>query len=180
MIKVEIDDAEIKAAFVRLNQAGTDLRPLMQQAGEFLIETTKQRFETSTAPDGTPWAPNAEITYLNLLDRYKSSYSKKTGQISAAGSRRVVGKKPLIGESRALSTTINYRAGSDFLEIGSPMIYAGVHQFGAKQGAFGRSRRNGPIPWGDIPARPFLGLSDLDRTTLLELAAQHLQEAAEG
>jgi phage gpG-like protein len=32
--------------------------------------------------------------------------------------------------------------------------------FGARQGAFGRTRRNGPIPWGNIPARPFLPISE--------------------
>ena len=35
---------------------------------------------------------------------------------------------------------------------------AGTLNFGAKQGAFGRSRRGGPIPWGTIPPRPFFVL----------------------
>jgi hypothetical protein len=32
--------------------------------------------------------------------------------------------------------------------------------FGAKQGAFGRTSRGGPIPWGDIPARPLLPIDE--------------------
>lgn len=35
---------------------------------------------------------------------------------------------------------------------------AGTLNFGAKQGAYGRSRRGGPIPWGTIPPRPFFVL----------------------
>lgn len=175
MIQVTLDDEAAQTAFARLVQAGTQMQPLMQEIGEFLAETTKQRFQTSTGPDGHRWAPNTETTYVNLLGRYKGSFGK-TGKISAAGSRRASGKKPLIGETGALSTTINYRAGSDFVEIGSPMVYAGVQQFGAKA----RSFTGGKAPWGDIPARPFLGLSASDRDGLLDITGDYLERAAGG
>jgi phage virion morphogenesis protein len=140
-----------------------------------LIETTKQRFETSTSPDGQRWAPNTETTFLRLLGKYKNT-TLKDGRINASGARRLAGKKPLIGETRALSTTINYRAGSDFLEIGSPMAYAGVHQFGAKA----RSFTGGKTPWGDVPARPFLGLSTEDQATIVDKVQARLAQAARG
>lgn len=175
MITIELDSRDATAAFARLVQSGTDMRPVMQQLGELLVETTKQRFETSTAPDGTPWAPNAESTYLKLLDRYTSSYGK-TGKVSKGGASRAAGKKPLIGETKALSTTINYRAGSDFVEIGSPMEYAAVHQFGAAA----RSFTGGKTPWGDIPARPFLGLSRADEATIVDVTQRHLLRAIDG
>lgn len=68
-------------------------------------------------------------------------------------------KKPLIGESGALSGQIFYRLVGNSLEIGSSMEYSAVQQFGAREGSLG-----GGAPWGDIPARPFLGVSadDLD------------------
>ncbi|MCK9488384.1 MAG: phage virion morphogenesis protein [Xanthomonadales bacterium] len=143
MMRIDLDDSAVQAAFARQVQAATQMQPLMQEIGEFLAETTKQRFQASTAPDGSRWAPNTETTYINLLGRFKSSYGKK-GKISASGSRRAAGKKPLIGETSALSTTINYRAGSDFVEIGSPMVYATVQQFGAKKHSF----TGGKSPWG--------------------------------
>lgn len=37
-------------------------------------------------------------------------------------------------------------------------VRAGTLHYGAKQGAFGRTRRNGPIPRGNIPARPIMVL----------------------
>ena len=175
MIEVKLEDEAVQAAFTRLVQAGTQMKPLMQEIGEFLAETTKQRFQTSSAPDGSRWAPNTETTYVNLLGLYKSSFGK-TGKITAAGSRRAAGKKPLIGETGALSTTINYRAGSDFVEIGSPMAYAAVQQFGAKKHSF----TGGKTPWADIPARPFLGLSASDREGLLEISGAYLEGAADG
>lgn len=163
MIKIELDDQAVQAAFARLAQAGANLHPLMQAMGEFLTETTRQRFQTSTAPDGSRWAPNAEVTYVRLLGKYTGSYGKQ-GKISAAGSRRAMSKKPLIGETGALSTTINYRAGANFVEIGSPMAYAAVHQFGARRHSFS----GGKTPWGDIPARPFLGISPEARDNIQE------------
>ena len=67
-----------------------------------------------------------------------------------------------------------FRAGRDQVEVGSPLIYAGTHQFGAARGAFGSTSGGAPIPWGDIPARPFLGLSDDDEFEITELVASHL------
>lgn len=176
MIEVKLEDEAVQAAFTRLVQAGTQMKPLMQEISEFLAETTKQRFQASTAPDGSRWAPNTEVTYIKPLERYQSSFTKKTGKITASGSRRAAGKKPLIGETGSLSTTINYRAGSDFVEIGSPTAYAAVHQFGANA----RSFTGGKTPWGDIPARPFLGLSPSDSEGLLEIIGTYLGDAADG
>ena len=47
--------------------------------------------------------------------------------------------------------------------MGEFLVRNSKHQFGAEKGAFGATSRGTPIPWGDIPARPFLGLSADDR-----------------
>jgi len=52
-----------------------------------------------------------------------------------------------------------------------------VQQFGAKKGQFGKTRRGAPIPWGNIPARPFLGVSVSDRSDILAILAEHLRKA---
>lgn len=175
MIKVELIDTEAQAMFARLFSMGTNMRPLMQDIGEHVTETTKQRFQTSTAPDGTPWAPNTQTTYVQFLGKFKGG-TGKDGRLNKAGAKRAAGKKPLIGETRALSTTINYEAGDDYVQIGSPMIYAAVQQFGAK----GKSFTGGKTPWADIPARPFLGLSAEDQANMGSAAKEHLDRAAKG
>jgi len=157
MITIEIDDREIQAALRRLQQQIGDLTPVMQQIGEYLVQSTKDRFARGEAPDGTPWAPNSPVT----LARKK-------------------GNRPLIGESGRLSNEIYPRAGRDFVEVGSAPEYAAVQQSGARKGQFGKTRRGAPIPWGDIPARPFLGLSDDDRREILDILADALREAAGG
>jgi phage gpG-like protein len=79
--------------------------------------------------------------------------------------------------------SLTYRADADSVEVGTNVIYAGTHQFGARQGAFGRTRRGGPIPWGDIPARPFLptdGLPEEQRREVLDLIREHFARAVGG
>jgi len=170
---IQLDDSAVQEMLGRLQQLG-DQRRLLQEIGEHVAETTKRRFDTSRAPDGSPWAANTQTTLERFLNKYKSSFSSKTGRISAQGAQRASGKKPLVGETGALRTTINYRVGAGFVDIGSPMEYARVQQ----QGAAARSFAGGKAPWGDIPARPFLGLSSDDSNWLGERVSRALAEAA--
>lgn len=164
----QLDDRRAQAALASIQGYARNPSPALKQISELVVDSTKQRFQTSRAPDGTPWEPNRPSTLFADLNRYSGSY-RRDGQISARGSNRMMGKKPLIGETRALSTTINYRVSGNTAEIGSPMEYAPVHQFGARKGEFGSTRRGSPIPWGDIPARPFLGLSSEDSAMIRDV-----------
>ena len=150
-IRVELDDDEVRAALNRLIAAGSDMTPLMRDIGEHLLSTTRERFRSQSAPDGTPWAPLSE-----------STKSKKT---------RNVGK--ILTERGILSGNLAYRAARDEVLVGSPTIYAGTHQFGAARGAF---RAEPPIPWGTIPARPFLGISADDDSEIRALINDYLAE----
>jgi phage virion morphogenesis protein len=175
MITVTLEDTAFQAAMAHLKRAGATPRPLLQEIGEHLVETTKQRFETSRSPDGNLWDANRPSTLDRYLARYKGAF-KKDGSLSKAGKARAGNKKPLIGETRALSTTIHYLVGASALEVGSSRIQAGVQQFGAAA----RSFSGGRSPWGDIPARPFLGLSVADRAAILEMARDYLGDAVDG
>ena len=178
LITIEVDDAGFREALRLLRDRVESLAPAMKEIGEDLTESTKQRFATSTAPDGTRWAENSETTLLRLLFGRAGMLSKgetATGgrTLTKKGMTGLVGKKPLIGETRNLSSTITYQVvdGGNTLLVGSPEKYASTHQFGAKQGAYGSTRRGAPIPWGDIPARPFLGLSSDDETAQMHRPA---------
>lgn len=171
MIKIEVTDSGVSAALTRLANAGNNLHPALLQIGERLLDSTRQRFATSTAPDGTRWAPNSQTTILMYLGRYKGSYSKRDGRLTKKGATRASGKRPLIGETGDLARQIDYKVeGNDTLYIGSTMRYAATQQFGAKRHEF-----QGKAPWGDIPARPFLGLSNSDRSTILDIISDFLR-----
>jgi phage virion morphogenesis protein len=157
-ILIEIDDTAVLAALNRLSQGVSDPRPVLMEIGESLMESTKQRFETSTAPDGTPWAPNSEVTVLKYLEKVSGAYGKKGG-LTKKGMMALLGKKPLIGESGDLAREFSYSVEGNTLTVGSTMPYAAMQQFGGSKARF-------PHLWGDIPARPFLGISDDDRTMI--------------
>lgn len=171
MIHLELKDDGVAQAMTRVAAALADPTPLMQELGEVLLESTKARFKTGTGPDGTAWAPKAEST----LAAYRARKDRAD-------------PRPLIGPSRALSSTIAVFASAEGVEVGSNLVYAAVMQFGAGQGEFGafvgKDRRgrdhSHPIPWGDIPARPFLGVSDEDRTNILAAVDDWLGRLAQG
>ena len=88
--------------------------------------------------------------------------------------------RPLFGPSGMLASQIGMLAGPSSVEVGSSMVYAAVMHFGAGQGAFGADRLGHPIPWGNIPPRPFLGIADEDRAGLVEILEEWLMRAAGG
>jgi phage virion morphogenesis protein len=187
LITIEVDDAGLRQALKALRERVEHLAPAMKEIGEELTESTKQRFVTSTAPDGSRWAENSDLVLLRFLGQVSGAYRKKatpTGGrgLTARGAKALGGKKPLIGETRNLSSTINYQVvdGGTTLLVGSPEKYASTQQFGAKQGEYGSTRHGAPIPWGDIPARPFLGLSDRDAHDVLAILRRHIARAAGG
>ena len=162
-----------------LLERAQDMRPVLMEIGEDMAESTKQRFSSTSAPDGTAWAPNSALT----LARYSSNFArKKDGSLTKSSATKLAGKKPGTGETRMLATTINYQVqGTDSVGIGSPMVYAGTFNFGAKSGEFGfgmYATRQGsfPIPWGNIPARRFLGLSAADKVNVADLIRSYMLE----
>ena len=154
-VHIDFDDREVAAALSRL-AANRDLSPLMRDVGEELLNSTRERFSSATAPDGSDWAKLSDVT----IARKKKNRD------------RILVEE---GGATSLSGQLVYRAGTDEVEIGSTKVYASTHQFGADKGAFGTNAAGRPIPWGDIPARPFLGLSDADREAIEEIAADHLR-----
>lgn len=143
----------------------TNLAPFWQDVGELLLVSTKRRFVTQTAPDGSKWAANKPITIERWLMREG---------LEGKAAERATARKRILRQSGALENSIGYRAGSDGTELTSGLKYAGVMNWGAPQGIFGRSRRNKPIPWGTIPARPYIGISDKDRQGIAETLDEHL------
>lgn len=146
MIQTKVDNQRVLGALNGLMKRAGDVRPALQDMGEYFIESTKRRFASKVGPDGNNWEDNADQTVL------------RKGR-----------NDPLIGESRRLANEIHYRASATSLEWGSSLVYAGMQQFGGLKAAY-------PHLWGNIPARPFLGMSSEDEAMALEILQEHLAE----
>jgi len=144
MISIEVTDTGVQAALKALAQRLTNMQPVMQSIGEDIVSRTKERFNTSTGPDGQRWAPNARAT-IEAFVNSKGGYGKKG--INKKGRDLAIGKKPLIGETGDLRRQFHVAATSSSVTIGNSAIYAAIQQFG---GQAGRGKKV------TIPARPFL------------------------
>jgi len=140
-----------------------DMTPIFQDVMGYMLQATRERFVTGTAPDGTKWAAKSQTT----LDRYK--------RLGYGNLNRV-----LIGPGRRLSREIVGQANSQGAVIGSALIYSRVMQDGAEKGAFGTNARGRPIPWGRIPARTWLGISRDDETAIIDIVDGHLEQRLDG
>ena len=149
MIEVTFDDAKIKRALQDLQAKTGNLSPALKEIGESLTESTKQRFVSTKGPDGKSWPLNSVLSTLLYKD----------------------GDRPLTGETGSLADLINWQLrGKESVEIGSPMVYAAMQQFGGTKAEF-------PHLWGDIPERPFLGVSKDDEVEILDIIADYLMDS---
>lgn len=167
MIEVKVDNKNVLAALERLSKATANPRPALKKIGERLVLSTKQRFETSTAPDGKKWQANSDATLRMGL--HGGNHFKKNGSLKKSGASYLANKKPLIGKTHKLASGIDYSLEGNHLRIGSPMKYAAMQQFG------GITSPRSMIPGKHIPARPFLGISDSDETMILTTVNDYLR-----
>lgn len=139
-----------------------DKAGLNNAIAEALRSGTIDRFEQTKSPDGTAW--------------------KRSIRASAKGGLTLT-------MTTNLKTSIHARATEEGAEVGTNLVYAATHQFGAS----GRTIRAKNKPnlmfqyngrWirkkqvtVNIPARPFLGISDEDREEIRNLAEEALGEA---
>lgn len=136
----------------------------MNPISAFLLSVTEDAFESERDPaTGEAWAPLSEVT---LKQRERS------GHVGAGGARKLQRSRNLLGSILAdvdESTAV----------VGTNLIYATTQHFGAKRGEFGRGNfktkaGSFPIPWGDIPARPFFGVAPAHEQHIVDLISDHI------
>ena len=164
-VTITLDDAAVQAAFDRLTKLGRDASPMMAEIGEHLLESTQRRFDSGTDPSGVPWVP--------LKDGSGRTPLRVTG---------------------TLRDQIFPSHGSDFAQVTAATKYARWHQEGTDPYVILPTNKKAlafPGPGGDkiarrkvnhpgLPPRPFMGLSDEDRTDIGQIAAAYLEDAADG
>ncbi|WP_157818048.1 phage virion morphogenesis protein [Candidatus Thiodictyon syntrophicum] len=166
-LTITVDDAAVRTALGALIAKVGKPAAALRDIGEYLLLATDRRFRAQAAPDGTPWAPNSDVTLLRHLNRGGKGF-KKNGSLSARGAKRL-GSKRILRDSGLLQGSIRYQleAGGAAVAIGTNRIYGAMQQFGG-------TRAQWPHLWGDIPARRFLGLAAADREEIRAILRRHL------
>jgi phage virion morphogenesis protein len=143
---VEIDAATLgQAENVLARIDDAALAVLMESIKNLIGEQTKERISSEKAsPEGEPWAA------------WGSGYAKT----------RTSGKSLLESEGHLLTSLQPFVSGREAV-IGTNLVYGAMHQFGGTKEVF-------PHLWGDIPARPYLGLSIANRIEIEELVSDYI------
>jgi len=169
MTQIEINDEVIAARLAEIGRRISDPSPLMADLAELLLVSTQDRLAKGIQPDGQPFAPRSPTT----LKRYAKLGIPFGPPLTARGD---------------MARGIHAGSGPDYASVGSNAIQAAVMHFGAQKGQFGSVQGKGfggstptiPLPWGDIPARPFIGISDSDRSNILDELAEYVADSADG
>lgn len=157
-IEMDVNDGMRLAALQALLARGLDLSPLMDEIGSYLQTSTDARFENETGPDGERWLPSMRAL--------------------AEGGQT-------LSDTGRLRQSLTHRAGRDSVEIGTNVIYAGPHQFGAEIVPVSAQALKFSLPGGgfvqtdrvEMPPRPFLGINGEDRFEIGLIVNDFLREA---
>ena len=159
---IKVDDGAVLGALDRLIQACGHPEKALENVGEYGRRSTIARIEREVTPEGSPFAPLHPLYAL----------TKK-------------GKGILRGESNTLSK-IAYQLGGDGQSVawGTNAEYGAIHQFGgvikpktASALVFSMGGHTIHAKSVTIPARPYLGVNDEDRTSILKIFNDMLQQA---
>ena len=80
----------------------------------------------------------------------------------------------LLGQSGPLQRSLHAEHDRNAASAGTNLIHAAIHQFGAKKDQRA-SKKDRLIPWGDLPARPLLGVRDPERKQSHNAIPNHLR-----
>lgn len=146
---VRVENQGVLQVLQRLSSRLDDLTPFMEEVSGVLAFGVEEAFRLEQDPvSGAAWEELADAT---------------VAQRSADG--HWPGKKLQVKGQLAASFSTDF--GPDFAMVGTNLEYAAIHQFGGKAG------RNRSV---DIPARPYLGLSDDSAAEILVIAERYLAE----
>ncbi len=153
MTTITLDATQVTHALNQLSQRVINMQPAMVGIGEKIASLVDESFYDTHDPYGNPWAALSPVTIAK---------------------RRNSSSKPLNDTGR-LKASITSNASQHEVTVGTNTIYAPTHQFGANQGEYAPH-----VPWGDVPARPFLptdGLPALWQQDILDVIRHHLASA---
>lgn len=115
MLTITSDDlGNVGQALRQLSGSLKNTRPLMRGIATLLENSTRKRFETKTAPDGSRWANWTERT--KRIEKYRTR-----------------GRDRLLRDESYLLKSITSRSTANLAQVGTNRVYAPHHQFGTKR-----------------------------------------------
>ena len=144
-IEIKIDNKDVERKLLELAQKGENLRLLMKNIAGIFASATEENFKNEGRPD--KWTELSEAT-----KKQRTKQKKWPGQI--------------LQVSGQLASSISTQYDDESAIIGSNLDYAAIHQLGGQAG------KNKKV---EIPARPYLKLTDDNFNEILDATKQYLK-----
>lgn len=200
-VSIIVDDEQIVAALTRLAGASSDLSEAMADISSAVLTSTQLRIEAEAGPDGAKWAPHAPSTLKRmpasrranpklLRDRgllYASLTADSDAERAQVGSNLKYARIHQLGgtidmpERQGEATFVYAKQGAgrtkDGRRVGSKLRFAKARTRAKSKHSRAFTVGQHQVP---IPARPYLGISDADRTEILAIIELHFQRAVGG
>ena len=145
-IEIKIDNNDVERKLLELAQKSENLRPLMKNIAGIFASATEENFKNEGRPD--KWTELSEAT-----KKQRTKQKKWPGQI--------------LQVSGQLASSISTQYDDELAIIGSNLDYAAIHQLGGQAG------KNKKV---EIPARPYLKLTEDDFDEILQETVKFLQD----
>ena len=145
LIKIKIENKAVNEKLLELAKRGENLRPLMKNIAGIFASSTEENFKEEGRPD--KWTDLAEI-----IKEKRKKKNKWPGQI--------------LQVSGLLADSVSTQYDDKSVVIGTNQPYAAIHQLGGQAG------KNKKV---EIPARPYLQLTDEDYEEILEETQKYLK-----
>jgi phage virion morphogenesis protein len=113
MANFNIETDRLSSEIETIARQLSDPRPQLQQIGEYMLLTTRDRFDRETDPSGKAWAPLAAATI-----RAKQRKKALSG---------------ILTETGTLRDTITYQVQGNDVLVGTPLNYGQYHQFSRRR-----------------------------------------------
>ncbi|TQI78708.1 phage virion morphogenesis protein [Serratia fonticola] len=130
--------------------------PMFAEMGEELLDIHQARFDAQISPEGVPWTP--------LQPWYRDSKPRN--------------QEKILTLDGTLRNTLRYQVRATELLFGTDRPYGAAHHFGAiikPKTAQALNVGGRLVKKVELPARPWLGLSNADGVLLIDIARSYLQ-----
>ena len=188
--RIEITADSISPALTTALRAleGDGQRLMLEDIGEYVLRSTRDRAAQQKAPDGKAWAALSP-RYKRFKDKKRPGVAKLRFDFHMLGDRlaqQVAGDTLLVGTS-AKYGAIQHFGGSINRPARASQVYFQQQRDGTVGNRFVSRRRSNfaqrvtlPAYKIKITARPWLGLSTGDETEVLAIVSQHLLGPSSG
>ncbi|HSV29459.1 MAG TPA: phage virion morphogenesis protein [Candidatus Omnitrophota bacterium] len=188
-LPITVTDGPAIDALAQLAQRSDDLTPFFTEWGAALVTSTVRRFDSQTDPDGLPWAPLALSTLKRKKGRGKilqlSGILRQSITYRASRTMLEVGTPMIYGRTHQFGARIERHAQT---VVGGFRKWRDVTVTRDDGSTYTAKRFAGPahkrismmarmeIGAGtiEVPARPFLGLSEADQRRGARIVGRYL------